>query len=66
MGLDTSHGCWHGAYSAFTRWRHELARVAGYQVVRLEGQFHDTTMIDWGHIVDKNFFGEWDEHRQTR
>lgn len=60
MGLDTSHGCWHGAYSAFTRWRHELARAAGYQVARLEGQHHDTTLIDWGHIADKNYYGEWD------
>lgn len=23
MGLDTSHDCWHGAYSAFTRWRQQ-------------------------------------------
>lgn len=25
MGLDVSHDAWHGAYSAFTRWRHEIA-----------------------------------------
>ncbi len=61
MGLDTSHNAWHGAYSAFSRWRHELAKAADYQVVRIEGQLHDTTMIDWGHIVDKNYYGEWDE-----
>lgn len=24
MGLDTSHDCWHGPYSAFHRWRSEL------------------------------------------
>lgn len=60
MGLDTSHDCWHGAYSAFTRWRHELAKAAGYQVIRIEGQIHDTTMLDWGHIAEKNFYGEWD------
>lgn len=29
MGLDTSHDCWHGAYSAFGRWREKLAEVAG-------------------------------------
>ncbi len=29
MGLDTSHGCWHGAYSAFNRWRIEIAKAAG-------------------------------------
>jgi len=30
MGLDTSHGCWHGAYSGFHRWRMKLCEVAGY------------------------------------
>lgn len=29
MGLDVSHDCWHGAYSAFMRWRMKLAEVAG-------------------------------------
>ena len=28
MGLDTSHDCWHGAYSAFHRWRTKLMEVA--------------------------------------
>lgn len=30
MGLDTSHDCWHGAYSAFMRWRTAIAEVAGF------------------------------------
>jgi hypothetical protein len=30
MGLDTSHDCWHGAYSAFGRWRQKLCEIAGY------------------------------------
>jgi hypothetical protein len=34
MGLDTSHDCWHGAYSAFMRWREKLAEVAGYGDLR--------------------------------
>lgn len=29
MGLDTSHDAWHGAYSAFMRWREKIAAVAG-------------------------------------
>lgn len=29
MGLDTTHDCWHGAYSAFSRWRQKIAEVAG-------------------------------------
>lgn len=39
MGLDTTHGCWHGAYSAFMRWRKELARVAGIPLMLMDG-FH--------------------------
>jgi hypothetical protein len=30
MGLNTSHDCWNGAYSAFHRWRMKLCEVAGY------------------------------------
>ena len=30
MGLDTSHDCWHGAYSSFDCWRTEICRAAGY------------------------------------
>lgn len=41
MGLDTTHGCWHGAYSAFGRWRDELARVAGIPLQLMEG-FYST------------------------
>lgn len=29
MGLDCSHDAWHGAYSAFSRWREKIAEVAG-------------------------------------
>jgi hypothetical protein len=28
MGLDTTHDCWHGPYTAFHRWRALLMRVA--------------------------------------
>jgi len=66
MGLDTSHNCWHGAYSAFSRWRDQLARAAGYEIARVDiGDsfigMRETVLIDWGHIVDKNYLGEWDE-----
>jgi hypothetical protein len=40
MGLDTSHDCWHGAYSAFMRWRRELARVAGLPPLDLMEAFY--------------------------
>lgn len=29
MGLDTSHNCWHGAYSAYFRWRANLLTQTG-------------------------------------
>lgn len=37
MGLDTSHDCWHGAYSAFARWRTEIAKAAGYPAKTPDG-----------------------------
>lgn len=41
MGLDTSHDCWRGAYSAFMRWRQKLAEVAGLPPLELmEGFYH--------------------------
>lgn len=30
MGLDTTHGAWHGAYSSFNSWRAEVAKQAGF------------------------------------
>jgi hypothetical protein len=35
MGLDTSHDAWHGAYSAFMRWREKLAEVAGLPPLKM-------------------------------
>ena len=63
MGLDTSHEAWSGAYGAFTRWRHKIAEAAGYEIAKVEGQYgpSDTVLIDWGHIQEKNYSGEWDE-----
>ncbi len=59
MGLDTTHDCWHGAYSAFTRWRNELARVAGYSFHMEEGAF-TVPSVDWGHLQE-NIQGDWDK-----
>ena len=60
MGLDTSHDCWHGPYSAFTRWRNEVARAAGYQVGPNRDGFA-TVLIDWDQFPMKNYQGEWDK-----
>lgn len=40
MGLDCSHGAWHGAYSAFNRWREKLAQVAGMPPLNLMEGFY--------------------------
>ncbi len=43
MGLDTTHECWHGAYSAFGRWRTKLCEVAGYGNIEEREGFGGTT-----------------------
>lgn len=37
MGLDTSHDCWHGAYSAFMRFRRAIAKSIGVPLDLMEG-----------------------------
>lgn len=36
MGLDTTHDCWHGAYSAFHRFRQNLAAAIGIKLEEME------------------------------
>jgi hypothetical protein len=36
MGLNISHDCWDGAYSAFMRWRKEIARVSGIPLMLMD------------------------------
>jgi hypothetical protein len=67
MGLDTTHGCRHGAYSAFTRWRNTIAELAGYQLMPptpdeiAAGAIPSMRypMIEWSGIAQENFAGEW-------
>jgi hypothetical protein len=42
MGLDTSHGCWHGPYSQFMRWRTWLAARIGLPLQLMQG-FYEWT-----------------------
>lgn len=37
MGLDTTHDCWHGAYSAFHRWRVRVAQLIGVDLDEMRG-----------------------------
>ena len=41
MGLDTTHDCWHGAYSAFHRWRCMIAKAAGVPLLLMDGFYSD-------------------------
>lgn len=65
MGLDTSHNCWHGPYSSFTRFRNKLAELAGYEVKNVtydDGFTSPTASIDWPRIERENphcFQGDW-------
>jgi len=65
MGLDTSYNCWHGAYGAFTRWRHTIAEAAGYRIWPVtygDGTKMDTIMLEWHRYREhKELLGEWDE-----
>lgn len=61
MGLDTSHGCWHGAYSAFSRWRNELWKVAGYDFERdPKKTWHLFPRLNWSAITEDNLAGQWE------
>ena len=60
MGLDISHDAWQGSYNAFSRWRDFLAEKAGYELIPWPTKYQPTIMIDWGHIEDKNYYGDWD------
>ncbi len=49
MGLDTTHDCWHGPYSAFNRWRQAVAKAAGIPLYLMDG-FHqcpNATAMEW-------------------
>jgi len=50
MGLDTTHECWHGSYSAFGRWRTIVARMTlGIDLDEMEG-FRRSNLggeLDW-------------------
>lgn len=66
MGLDTTHNCWHGSYGSFTRWRDELATLAGYTVrdptaeEREDGVYWKVIDLPWDRFAEKNYLGDWD------
>jgi hypothetical protein len=60
MGLDTSHNAWHGAYSAFGRWRDKLAEVAGYRFYRDPRDGREYPSLNWDAITEDNLYGQWE------
>jgi hypothetical protein len=59
MGLDVSHDAWHGAYSAFSRWRNAVAEAAGYSLETSDGLTYPR--LDWDSLPDATLEGIWEE-----
>lgn len=60
MGLDVSHDCWSGAYSAFNRWRDKLCDAAGYAFTTTGSNHRGKELaIDWGHVESDWMYGDW-------
>jgi hypothetical protein len=57
MGLDTSHDCWHGAYSAFMRWRQAVAMAAGLPPLDLMEGFYGSLYRDDGASLPTLYHG---------
>lgn len=60
MGLDTTHGAFHGAYSSFSRWRNAIEVAAGYPLVKDERGHTYPSNINWNEITEANLMGEWE------
>jgi hypothetical protein len=58
VGLDTSHNCWHGPYSAFNTWRDRIAELAGYGI-NISEAGTEYVALDWDNITDAQIEGEW-------
>lgn len=65
MGLDTTHDCWHGAYSGFAMFREIVGRAAGLPYREASKQYGDgirhTLDIDWEQITSDQIAGDWAE-----
>jgi hypothetical protein len=61
MGLDMSHDAWHGAYSAFSRYRNQVAEAAGYALETIDGEYgrREYVRLDWDAFPDATIDGDW-------
>lgn len=62
MGLDTTHDCWHGPYSAFQRWREAVQVAAGWhlEVVNDSPPYRWPREVNATALTEANFEGEWE------
>lgn len=58
MGLDTTHGCWHGGYHAFNAWRNKLTELGGYKL-KDYGEGIIGADIDWDKFPEEVLRGKW-------
>lgn len=70
MGLSMSHDAWQSAYSTYSRWRNELAKVLGMTLVPYPDDVGvsslDIAEIDWDAYPDKNYYGDWDKGTEPK
>ncbi|MCG7607129.1 hypothetical protein [Mycobacterium sp. CnD-18-1] len=64
MGLNTTHGCWDGAYGGFAYFRELVGKAAGlpHRDSRYGGQMLD---IDWETVTHRQIMGHWDRKAPT-
>lgn len=60
MGLDVDYDCWNGPYSAFRRFRNDLARAAGHEINADDKDYWKPEWDALPNVMDK-IMGEWDE-----
>jgi len=62
MSLDTTHDCWHGAYSRFSFWRNDIATAAGEPLAEGRiGLLPEIAMDFDERFTEENYQGYWDE-----
>ena len=64
MGLDTTHDCWHGAYSGFGLFREMVGRAAGlpYRIAKQQhrdGVTRYVLDVDWDNVTPDQIAGKW-------
>lgn len=68
MGLDTTHDCWHGAYSGFYEFRKMvgLAAKLPHRTVTSGHRTGDLELdIDWDKVTMRQIDGHWDRKGPT-